>query len=156
MFIKISESISNFDTVTQNTIHRMNCVKDMGKLLYPGSLSTVPKRREDYLENSTVELQKLIDFDCSEVSKSCIYRSYVFWNKQPFVNSVRFQAKNQLTIMSMRCPTLLLNELKRACHMAEQLDLYIIQLSYENYEDTEQGRKDVSAIMLTKLTWIAK
>lgn len=30
--------------------------------------------------------------------------------------------------------------------MAEFLRVHIVQLSYENYDDLEQGRKDVSAL----------
>lgn len=136
----VSEAVSNFETVAQNTIHRMNCGEDMGKLLYPGSLSTVPKKKEEYLRNTEVELKKLIDFDCKQVNAH--YITFV-----PIDNlkiTFRLQTKNKLTIMSMRCPTLLLNELKRASPATEYLDLHIIQLSYENYGDPEQGRKDVS------------
>lgn len=48
----------------------------------------------------------------------------------------------------MKCPTLLLNELVKACTAADYLDIHIIQLSYENYEDPEKGRKDVSVAIV--------
>lgn len=76
--VLLLSEISNFDTVVENQIHRMNCVEDMGKLLYPGSLSTVPKGKEEYLTNRNVELRKLIDFDCKQVRRK---RLHVFaWN----------------------------------------------------------------------------
>lgn len=46
----------------------------------------------------------------------------------------------------MECPKLLYNTLKKSSTRVEYLDrVMIIQLSYENYDDPEQGRKDVSA-----------
>lgn len=45
----------------------------------------------------------------------------------------------------MKCPLLLHNLLRQVSPHADRYPISIIQLSYENYDDPEQGRRDVSA-----------
>lgn len=67
-FIFPEQTEARFNTVAENTIHRMRCIEGMGWLMYPGSLAAVPKEAVEYMKNPQIELNKLIDFDNMKVN----------------------------------------------------------------------------------------
>lgn len=67
-FIVSEQTEARFNSVAENTIHRMRCIEDMGWLMYPGSLAAVPKETVEYMKNPQIELNKLIDFDHTKVN----------------------------------------------------------------------------------------
>lgn len=111
-------------------------------MYHPDSLAAVRQNTGEYTKNPKIDLEKLIDFDNKKVNIQQMRWDFHF--KNDVSCTLRFQARNKLTILSTKCPKLLLNTLQEACLWAIFLKINIIQLSYENYDDPKQGRKDVS------------
>lgn len=135
-------TVERFDSVSKNTIHRVNFEKntrvmgEMGSLLYPGSLSTVSGNQRKQLP-----LFQLVDFE----NKQVIRLTVSIFSGKHFLSMISFQTRNQLSILNTKCPKILHKTLAEAYPMQAYIESSIIQLSYENYDVPEHGRKHVSA-----------